>query len=328
MTPTLSIIVCTGSRHDYLSTCLKSLLKQHHEPLEILVVDNDPEDTRIKDLLQKTFPSCRYISEPVKGAAHARNRGIIESFGDILAYVDDDCRPVAGWSRAIVHNFSQMSDLGCCTGPVLPMELKTRSQRLLEERGGLSRGFARCVFTRSSPVHLSSTYPVQSWRFGTGANMAFRRSMLNRIGGFDSSICFAEDLEMFFRVVRSDYELVYEPRAVVFHRHPRTYKELRRTLHLWGRGYMSSLLKIACTDPLYRKMAISEASAWFWSFQVRDRLCRGLVRKKTFPLGLVLAELTGGCRAVLEHFFTWNPEREESGTSPRLLSPLIRLLRR
>lgn len=329
MTPSLSVIVCTRNRPDQLATCLKALLKQHIPPLEILVVDNDPDETGTVDLLKRRFPQCRYVPDSGPGRANARNRGILESVGDVVAFVDDDCRPVAGWARAVVRSFEQKADLGCCTGPVLPMELKTRAQRLLEERGGLSKGFARHVFTRNSPLHLTTTYPVQSWRFGTGANMAFRRAVLDRIGWFDTEVT-AEDLEMFFRVVRADFALIYEPRAVVFHRHPRTYPELRRTLHSWGRGYIGSLLKIADTDPVYRQKALSEASTWFWSYQIRMRLCgRRVGKRKRYPLGLILAELTGGFRALWEHLLQpHGPEREEPGSSARFFSPVIRLLRR
>lgn len=330
MMPSLSVIVCATSRQeDDLSLCLKSLLKQQYTPIEIVVVDTDPEDTERRLLVQRRFPGCMYISEPLQGIANARNSGLMKSLGEIVAYLDDRCRPVAGWSSAIARNFERMPDLGCCIGPVLPLELKTRPQRLLEERGGIRRGFARHVFTRDSPLQLSLDNPVLGGMPGTGANMAFRRTVFDRIGGFYTGLKSAEDLEMFFRVVRSDYELMYEPRAVVFHRHPRTYMELRRTLHSLGHGHIGSLLKIAATDPLYRKKALSETSAWFWSFQVRDRLCGRLKRKKRgFPLGLILAEMAGGARALAEHLIRPSqPDMRESGP-PRFFSPFIRLLRR
>jgi glycosyltransferase involved in cell wall biosynthesis len=331
MKPSISVIVCTANKADDLSVCLKSLLRQQYTPTEIVVVDTDPDDAGTRLLLQRRFPNCVYVSEPTKSIAKARNRGLYQTTGEIIAYVDESCRPFAGWSRAIVRNFAQMPKLGCCTGPVLPLELRTRPQRLMEERGGYSKGFARSVFTRNSPLHLSGSHLPHGRSLGTGENMAFRRSVFGRVGGFDTSLRSAEDKEMFFRVVRADFELVYEPRAVVFHRHPRTYKELRRALHLLGHGQISSLLRIANTDPLYRKKALSEASSWFWSFQIRDRLCGRLMGKRRgFPLGLVLAEMAGGARAVAEHLIypPVQESREEPGPAPRFFSPFIRILRR
>lgn len=329
MTPSISVIVCTRSRPDDLSICLKSLLKQQYPLAEIVVIDLFPEDTGTQVLIRNRFPVCRYVAGPELGWAGARNLGIAESSGDIVAYVDEGSGAMAGWSRAVARSFADNPLLGCCTGPVLPRELKTRAQRLLEERGGFSKGFARVVFNRNSRTPVEA-YPVQSRRFGTGANMSFRRSALLRIGGFDTSIRSAEELEIFFRIVRADFELVYEPRAIVFHRYPRTYKELRRTLHLWGHGYISALLKVADTDPVYRKKALSETSSWFWSFQLRDRLFGGLIgRRRRFPPGLVLAEISGGGRAMVEYLLH-RPEKrgEEWCITPRFFSPFIRLLRR
>lgn len=329
MMPSISVIVCTKSRPDELSVCLKALLKQQYAAMEIVVIDILPEVTGTQVLMRNRFPGCRYVSGPELGLAGARNLGIAESYGDILSFIDDGSRPLTGWSRAVAQSFAENPKLGCCTGPVLPMEFKTRAQRLLEERGGFSKGFARVVFGRNSHTPTEA-YPVQSWKFGAGANMSFRRSALLRIGGFDTSIRAEEDLEIFFRVVSADFELLYEPRAIVFHRYPRTYKELRRTLHLWGHGYISALLKIAEIDPLYRRKALSEALSWFWAFQLRDRLCGGFTgKRRRFPPGLVLAEVSGGARAMVEYML-YRPRKrgEESLLTPRFFSPFIRLLRR
>jgi GT2 family glycosyltransferase len=329
MIPSLSVIVCSANRTDDLSVCLKSLLKQQHPPDEILIVGTDPEDTGTRLLAQRRFPGCRYVSEPSRGIGHARNTGLDHSLGEIVAYVEESCRPVAGWSSAILKNFARMPDLGCCTGPILPLELKTRPQRLLEKRGGFRKGFARSIFSDESS-YLSDHLPPRDRTLGTGGNMAFRRSVFSRVGGFDADLRSAEDTEIFFRIIRAGFELVYEPKAVVFHRHPRTYKELRRILHFMGHGHINSLLKIARRDPLYQRRALSEASAWFWSFQLRDRLCGRLKgRRQNYPMGLVLAEMTGGARAVAEYLFH-PPVREvrETGAAPRFFTPFIRLLRR
>jgi len=297
--------------------------------VEIVVIDMLPEDTGTQVLMRNRFPMSRYVSCSESGSAGARNLGILETSGEIIAFLDQGSRPLAGWSRAIVQNFAQNPDLGCCTGPVLPVELKTRAQRLLEERGGFNRGFGRVALSKSA-LTLSGRYPMKYWKLGASANMAFRRSTLVRIGGFDTSIRFKEDLEIFFRLLKANYELVYEPRAIVFHQYPRTYKELRRTLHLWGQGYIGALMKIAEADPLYRRNAISEAFSWFWTFQFKGRLCGGSVGKgRRFPAGLVLAEITGGARALIEHMLHRSRKRRaDLLLSPGFFSPFIRLLRR
>ncbi|RJR52428.1 MAG: glycosyltransferase [Desulfobacteraceae bacterium] len=329
MVPSISVIVCTNGRPSELSTCLKALLKQQYAPLEIVVIDILPEDAGTQVLMRNRFPMCRYVSGSELGSAGARNLGILETSGEIIAFLDEGSRPLTGWSRAIVKSFAENQDLGCCTGPVLPEELKTRAQKLFEARGGFSRGFGRVVLGKSNLIP-SGGYPLNHWKFGASSNVAFRRSTLIRIGGFDTSISVKEDLDIFFRILKANYWLVYEPKSIVFHQYPRTYKELRRTLHLLGHGYIGALLKIADSDPLYRRNALSEVLSWFLIVQLKDRLWGGSAGKgRRFPAGLVLAEITGGARAMIEHMLHRSRRRkEELLVLPGFFSPFIRLLRR
>ncbi len=134
--------------------------------------------------------------------------------------------------------------------------------------------------------------------FGSGGNMAFRRSVLSSIGPFDELLPTAEDLDMFFRVVAAGYELVYEPAAAVRHHHVSSYRALRRRLYLWGWGYVAYLLKIACDQPGYRRKALAEIAAWL-PYQLRDRLWLHLRhRTEPFPLSLILAEIAGGLAGI------------------------------
>ncbi len=295
-----TVIVCTYRRPLLLQTCIRSLLAQERPPAEIVIVDNAPQDRRTRRLLQRRFPSCRYTAEPRRGIAFARNRGLRSAGGDILAFVDDDCQAKVGWLQRLTEPFRDNSRLGCCTGPVLPLELKTTAQRLMEDRGGFSKGFQRRLFTQAS-AHDSGNYPVQAWIFGTGANMAFRRSTFETIGGFDETPGFAEDLDIFYRVIRAGFELLYEPQAAVLHRHPETRRALRRSLFYWGWGYVSFLKKVARNDALYHRIALRELKSWIFSFQLQDRLLGKFRQRETagFPLELILAEFSGGLAALL-----------------------------
>jgi cellulose synthase/poly-beta-1,6-N-acetylglucosamine synthase-like glycosyltransferase len=149
---------------------------------------------------------------------------------------------------------------------------------------------------------------------GTGGNMAFRRSIFNTIGMFDENPRVAEDLEIFFRVLRGGFELVYEPVAVVRHRHVTDYRSLRRKLYRWGLGYISYLIKVIHTDPAYRKKARSEIIAWFYPYQLRDRLWQKLRNRGdiNLPLGLIVAEITGGLTALTDYFLARRSARRQA----------------
>jgi glycosyltransferase involved in cell wall biosynthesis len=294
----LTVIVCTCRRPQLLAACLDGLLAQSHPADEILVIDNAPQEDASRLLLQSSYPSCRYFAEPRPGIRFARNRGLQEAKGEILAFIDDDCLPLPGWLAAIAGQFAVRPLLGCCTGPVLPLELATPAQEWLEARGGFARGFRRRLFAPTAEG-LGPAYPLQAWMFGSGANMAFRRSSLQQIGPFAETLPTAEDLEIFYRIVRGGFELLYEPAAVVRHRHPPTLDDLRRRLFDWGWGYLAFLTQVACTDPPFRRRAVMEMFSWL-RYQLVQRLGGTLFGRggPHLPLHLILIEIAGGLVAV------------------------------
>ena len=105
--------------------------------------------------------------------------------------------------------FQEEPDLGALTGLVLPLEIETPAQELFERLGGFGRGFVRRWETEgtSSGRPRTGGTILGAGEFGTGANMAFRRAVFDRIGGFDPALGVGTpargggDLEMFHRVL-------------------------------------------------------------------------------------------------------------------------------
>ena len=89
--------------------------------------------------------------------------------------------------------------------------------------------------------------------------MAVRRELVRELGGFDDALDTGAplpgggDLDMFYRTIRAGHALVYEPSALVFHRHRRKMNELRRQYWSWGLGFMSFAAKSYRTDPPARR---------------------------------------------------------------------------
>ena len=185
----------------------------------------------------------------------------------------------------------------CVTGLVVPDEIDTPAQALFETYGGFGRGFARSVF-RVAPGERAARLYGGTGRFGTGANMAFRRSFFELEGLFDPALDVGTptngggDLEMFFRVLKSGHALVYEPAAIVRHRHRRDYASLRQQLANNGVGFYAYLVRTAQAYPAERFAILRLGVWWLWWWNVR-RLLRGLVRPQAFPLDLILAEFKG-----------------------------------
>lgn len=240
----LSLIICTRDRLAELETCLAKVRSLRPLPREIIVVDNSPLASARS--LVTSHAECRYIHQPIPGLSIARNTGLNAARGALIAFTDDDARPTVNWIAELIQGFSDPA-VDAVTGLVLPADLSTRAQQLFEfSFGGLSGSFLPTLFDASF-FASAKPYGAQVWRIGAGANMAFRRSTLARVGLFDDRLgagasgC-SEDSEMWYRILASGGRCLYEPRAVVYHHHRREVKDLRRQLRAYMRGHVAALV--------------------------------------------------------------------------------------
>jgi cellulose synthase/poly-beta-1,6-N-acetylglucosamine synthase-like glycosyltransferase len=285
----------TRRRDAQLPAILAALAEQAYAKFEIVVVDNAPQESTAPEVVEG-FPRVRCIAEPRDGICCARNTGVQAARGEVVAFIDDDCTPQRGWLANLVSGLRE-PDVACCTGPILPRRLHTRAQWLLEMRGGFNRGFERRVYSVEDPEAQRLHLPLHAWLCGSGANMVFRKSTLAAVGGFNEMLPAAEEIDAFFRLLRSGHKIVYEPTAAIRQDHPETYAGLQRRMYDCGREYISYLLHVAASDHEYRRAAREDITNWF-SYQGRQRLWPQLCGKDPFPLGLTLREMYGGTGAL------------------------------
>lgn len=300
--PSLTIAICTKDRPARLVRCLASLDNLHvpsHDaqaPREVLVVDNAPSDYRTRDLVAAR-PAVRYVCEGRPGLDFARNRALREATGELIAFLDDDVTADTHWLVGLMQAWADHPDAAGYTGLVLPFALDTKAQILFEAHGGFRRGFDRIRY-QGQQRPGNPLYPCGAGIFGAGANMAFRRDVLLELGGFDEALDTGAplpgggDLDMFYRVIRAGYPLVYEPSYLAFHEHRRTLGELRRQYWSWGLGFMAFVAKTYRTDPPQRPK-LRRLLGWWLKYQVRQ-LWHSLRGRHVLPPQMILAELSGG----------------------------------
>jgi glycosyltransferase involved in cell wall biosynthesis len=256
--PFVSIVVPTRDRCDRIATCLRLLLALDYPNYEIIVVDNAPSTNATADLIRQSYAASQrisYLREDRAGNSWARNRGLEQASGEIVAFVDDDVTFDSYWLAELVKGFNAAEGVACVTGMILPVEIEGPSQLWIEQYGGFSKGFRRRIFDMEDNRPKDPLFPYTAGALGSGANMAFRTSILRSLGGFDpaigaGSIAFGgEDLAAFFQVVRSGYKLVYEPAAIVRHLHHRDYARLRRQVYGYGVGLTAYLTKCVFANP-------------------------------------------------------------------------------
>src|SRR5712691_11183190 len=136
--------------------------------------------------------------------------------------------------------------------------------------------------------------------------MAYRRSIFAQLGPFDPALDVwtvthgGGDLDMFLRSLVEGHTLVYEPAAVVRHRHRRTYSELRRQIANNGYGFSSVLIRNAVAYPEEKMRFLYLASWWLFGWLLR-RVLASIVRPTRVPVGLFALELWAGITGVMRY---------------------------
>ena len=254
----VSIIVATCNRPRELERCLRSLLAQTHPAEEIVVVDDAPggdETARVVADCDAGSSRIRYVEGNRGGLADAHNRGLEEVHSPIVAFADDDIVADEYWLARIVDAFASAPNVGCVTGKIVPLELETQAQAWLDGYAGFDKGGERRLFDLSGNRPDDPLFPFTAGSLGSGANMAFSREALRRIGGFDPALGAGtrarggDDLAAFLDVLLCGYGLIYEPAAVVRHSHPRDYEALRRQVYGYGVGLTAYLTKTLIDRP-------------------------------------------------------------------------------
>jgi hypothetical protein len=152
-------------------------------------------------------PVARVVETFPVGLAYARNRGTREATAPLVGFVDDDEAVDTDWAKALLAAFAAHPEAAGVLGAVAPLDDAGRPYCVVD--GERERVFRR----RSTPP----------WVVGTGGNMAFRRAVLDDVGGFDVGLGAGapgragEESELFVRLLRGGHTLVWTPHAGVLH---------------------------------------------------------------------------------------------------------------
>jgi GT2 family glycosyltransferase len=264
----VTVAICTYHRPDDLIKAMRSIKDQTRLPEEVIIVDNGCQDD-IKALVESVMPSARYVAESFPGLDFARNRAICETNSEILAFLDDDAIADPDWVFSIRNAFSN-NNVSALTGLILPLELKTNAQQLFEKNGGFGRGFKKRIVPKTSGNGAFHVFPalVNTFNIGSGCNMAFKTSVLKKLNGFDVALDAGAflpgggDLDMFYRTMRNGYRIIYEPKAMVLHRHRRSMQTLKRQLSGHQRSVIAFLTKAIFLESSDGRAAVLAFLGW------------------------------------------------------------------
>ncbi|MBT2533492.1 glycosyltransferase [Arthrobacter sp. ISL-48] len=272
-TPSITVIICTRDRTSLLREALEAILALDYPNFDILVIDNAATTSETYDLVGEELQDHRLalISEPVPGLSQARNAGLRNARGDIVAFTDDDVIVDNAWLREIATGFERAPHAACVTGLVPAGEVRSRVQGYFDDRVSWSDCLAPKIYSLSDPPADLPKFPFCPGAFGTGANFALDRRVAISLGGFDVALGVGtrtgggEDIDMFTRVILEGYSLVVQPSAIVWHRHRDGLDELRVQARNYGIGLGAWLTKILL-NPRTARLALARTPRVVWKF--------------------------------------------------------------
>jgi glycosyltransferase involved in cell wall biosynthesis len=210
----VSVVVSTHQRCASLARTLDSLLAQRTPPdlrYEIIVVDNNCSDgTRdmVAERIRQHPDRVRYATETKQGVSYGRNTGIHAARGAIVAFTDDDNVVTPTWVATIARLMKGHPDVAGVGGKVLPRWPKTPpawlDRRHWSPLAILDYGERSFFTSRRRPLCLLT------------ANLALRRDVLLRAGGFSPEFPRCQDHELLLRLWRLGERVLYAPELVTF----------------------------------------------------------------------------------------------------------------
>ena len=189
----LSFVIPAYNEEAYLPACLDSILAQiKNVPggAEVIVVNNASRDKTREVAL--SYPGVRLIDEPQKGLTFARQAGFKACTGDLIANVDSDSRLTPGWVETVLQAFDGDKKLVAISGPLVYYDLLPRQ-----------RFSVQIFYLIAFSVYILNRYILRAGSMVQGGNFVLKRSGLEAIGGFDTSISFyGEDTDIARRMNR------------------------------------------------------------------------------------------------------------------------------
>lgn len=237
-----SIIVISYNNSHNLEQCLTSLTNQNYDrnisDLEIIVVDSGSTDNSI-EILEKYDDKIKIILKPKKlsrlSPAMARNTGVNNSTGDILIFSDGDCTPPLNWVESMINSFEE-HEIDCVIG--------SRDPDIGVGTGTFIRRYNFILysnkFTIPEPIIINSKSIRENKQlvFLAANNFAIKRKIWNELGGmktiFKNPSC--EDLMLESEIIKSNYNVYFNPYIKVRHLHPISLASIFRKAIYHGEG--------------------------------------------------------------------------------------------
>ncbi|NOV00011.1 glycosyltransferase family 2 protein [Paenibacillus planticolens] len=214
----ISVIICTYNRSEILRECIESVLKNQVEnDFELLVIDNNSNDNteEIVSLFTNNYSNVRYVKEEQVGLSIARNTGIAEATGEIVAFIDDDVVVSPLYIQAIHSFFCEHPEEVCAGGKVIPVWEFEKPEWFVKNFASI---IGETTYGEKKRILKFQEVPI-------GCNMIFKKEIFRKTGMFNINLGIKGD-ELFLgeenalceKIRKLGRNIYYLPEAYVRHK--------------------------------------------------------------------------------------------------------------
>ena len=253
--PEISVVICAYNRAKLIQVSLNAFTKQtiSSDRFEVIIIDNNSTDGT--DKICKNFIAsnpllnAKYFLETQQGLPSARNRGIKESAGKLIVFIDDDAEVAENYLEEAIIFFKTHTNISAMGGKIIPV------YETGKEPEWLSKNLWR-MFAITDYGNKIKKYPIT--KYPPGCSMAFRKEVFNTIGVFDTGLHMrCDDKYIFQRLKAHNKSFLYYPKFVLKHyidKNRVSFEAMKKTSLIVGiserarlrnSGITKNLLKIA-----------------------------------------------------------------------------------
>lgn len=261
--PFVSIVVCTFNGSNRISDCLESLIVQNYSKscYEIIVINDGSADDTLKILTRYPVKVINHLKN--LGICAARNSGLQNASGSIVAYTDDDCIADRSWIKNLVKHYSK--NVMAVGGITVSYGLNTLMEKYMSETGYgnpapidfakskdplyrffvyLKDMFSPLIDCDTDPIPVRSIYTL---------NASFKKEVLTKAGGWVSGFDFREDLEMCDRLYRlfPSQKILFTKKAIITHKHRTSFWHFLKQTYTRSESTLKCYIKDQKIPPVF-----------------------------------------------------------------------------
>lgn len=261
--PKATVIIVNTNELHHLKICLPSVFAQNYPDFEVLIVDNASSDGSV-EYIEAHYPKASIIRNLENlGYTGANNVGFMNATGEFIAVLNPDTRVESDWLKELVLALLADPSAGLATPKILlmdrPMQINTCGNEIT---------FTGLTFCRGLDEPAHNYQDTEIVPAVSGAAFVIRKSVLDRIGGFDDGLfIYYEDTDLSLRARLAGFHCLYVPTSVIYHRY--RFRFSARKCFYQERNRYISMLKIfrwRTIVLLLPTLFVGEVVAWGYAF--------------------------------------------------------------